>query len=67
MGAGYPHFHITSLSYIVCTQKVDILKIIEVYQRKYSDSDEFMKVTIDILSEILIDANIHESGCFDYS
>jgi hypothetical protein len=64
MGASYPHFNISSLSYIVCTQQADILKLIELYRIKCPESDERMNVTREILQELLVEANIHESGLF---
>lgn len=61
MGNSYPHFNLTSLSYIICTTPSDLINIIKIYKNKYPNEED-LKVTKDSFSEILIQANIHESG-----
>ena len=72
MGNSYPHFNITSLSYIVCCTPSDLMKIITIYKNKLQEegeaggggggSDENLKITKEKFNEILILSNIHESG-----
>ncbi len=61
MGNSYPHFNVTSLSYIVCTRGVDLYNIISTYKMTFPENEE-MKLSKEAFNEILIQVGIHESG-----
>jgi hypothetical protein len=71
MGNNHPQFNVTSLSYIVCTTQQDLLRVLHLHNDKSKNSqfeedaetgEAKMKVSKDGFNEILIEADIHESG-----
>jgi hypothetical protein len=74
MGNRHPHFNVTSLSYIVCTSQRDLVHILQIYHAKIPQFEEdlqgdgeekAMKVSKNGFSEILMEANVHDSGQFN--
>lgn len=66
MGNSLQHFNVDALSYIVCTSKSDLKRIIKVYgdiiSREEFDETENLAVTADVFAKILEEAEIHVSG-----